>query len=252
MNCEGIIGKIGFSCRAVGNDTLRVWSPFTYAGDGERIGFYVEKTNGGYRVTDNCEALMHASSTGLRVTSARLRAIQRAIGSEYLISDEGEIETFVSDDGLPMAMASVLNAALAVSHVRAQWSTRVRSDSFVRDVEDILMLHLPDRVLRKQSVIGASSHQIEFPLAVKDGQETIYIQPIGATDDDKVDWPNVYESWGRLTDLKHARVEGAQRLVVLQDAANDTGIKQAIGVLSDSSSVVMYSRLHQWAEEKRA
>lgn len=252
MNCESVISKLGFSCRSLGGDTLRVWSPFTYAGDGERIAFYVEKNRNGYRVTDNCEAMMQASAAGINFSDGRLNAIRKATGWDGCVSDGGEISTFVSESDIARGMAAVLNAALAVSHFRTQWGPRIRMESFAKDVEDVLETTLADSVLRKSTITGASGHQLEFPLAVMHGAELIYVQPIAVTDEDTVDWRRVYEAWGRMTDLKNAHIAGAERLVVLQEAANDSEMKNAITVLSDSAPVVLYTKLRQWAEQKRA
>ena len=252
MNCEAVIKSLGFSCRQLGRDTLRVWSPFHYVGDGERIGFYVEKINSGFRVTDNCEAMMHATETGLSMTPARLNSVRKATGFAECFKEGGEIESYVTEADIGKGMASVLNAALAISHLRPQWTTRLRADSFVKDVEAVLDAALSDRVLKKQAVKGASTHQIEFPFAVKDGLDLIYVQPIAASEENGVDWRHVYEGWGRMTDLKNAGIENAQRLVVLQDAANDDETKNAVAILSGTSSVVLYSRLRHWAEHKQA
>lgn len=252
MNCESVISKLGFSCRPLGGGALRVWSPFTYAGDGERIGFYVEETRTGYRVTDNCEAMMQATATGMNVTPGRINAIRKAAGAEGCLSEGGEIEKFVSEADIGLGMAAVLNTALAVSHIRTQWTPRFRAESFARDVEVVLEATLAGGVLKKLSVTGASGHQLEFPLAVRDGLQLIYVQPVPATDDDTVDWRRVYEGWGRMTDLRNAQIAESGRLVVLQDAANDAEIKNAIGILADSAPVVLFSNLRQWAQQKRA
>lgn len=149
-------------------------------------------------------------------------------------------------------MAAVLNTALAVSHLQAQWGPRFRADSFVKDVEDVLEATLAQSLLKKVTVTGASGHQLEFPLALRDGPELIYMQPIAASEDDAVDWRRIYEGWGRMTDLRNANIDGSQRLVILQDAANDAEMKHAMSILTDSAPVVLFSKLRQWAEKKRA
>jgi hypothetical protein len=251
VNCGPLIKSLGFSCMELGDETLRVWSPFTYSGDGERIGFYVEKVRNGYRVTDNCEALMQASAKGRALSQKRVQSVRNA-SDAWALSERGEIEVFADEGSLRDAMTAVLSTALAVSHLQTQWSPRFKSESFAKDVEEILDSTLPGRVLKKVSVTGASGHQLELPLAVSQGPVLIYVQPIAATDDSSVDWRRVYESWGRMTDLKNAHLPNTERLVVLQDASNDAELKHAVGILTESAPVVMYSRLRQWAERRRA
>lgn len=253
MNCESVFSQLGFRCKDLGGDTLRVWSPFAYTGDGERIGFYVERTRNGYRVSDNCEALMHAASRGITITQARMQAIRRATGEDRLLSDEGEIATFVAEDNVGGGMAAVLNTALAVSHFETQWAPRYRADSFSKEVEFVLEDALgQSQVLRKVEVIGASGHQLELPLAIQWHNGLTYVQPIAAADDGGVDWRRVYETWGRMADLKNARINGTDRLVVLEVAANDSDMKHAMTVIADSAPVVSYLRLRQWVDQRRS
>jgi len=252
MNCQSVISQLGFSCRDLGGDTLRVWSPFTYGRDGDVIGFYVEKTSNGYIVTDGCESFMHASALGINLTDSKVNAVRKASGYGASISDGGEISAFVSEEEIGRGMATVLNASLAVAHLEMQWEPRFRAESFVKSVEMVLESKLAGKVLRKLTVTGASGHQFELPLAVKSGNSLIYIQPVSATDDNNVDWRNIYASWGRMTDLKNANIEGAKRLIVLEEAANDSDMKRAISLLADSASVVNYSKLSAWADQRRA
>lgn len=252
MNCQSVISSMGFVCREVGGDALRVWSPFTYGHDGERIGLYVEKAGSGYRVTDNCEALMHASYMGINLTQGRMNAIRKAAGVGAQVSEGGEITANVSEEMLGSGVAAVLNATMAVSHFETQWQPRWHQESFTKSVETVLEAVLGEMVLKNVTVTGASGHQLELPLAVRSGRVLTYVQPISATDEKKVDWNNVYAGWGRMTDIKNANLEDVARLVVLEEAANDPEMKRAVVLLSDSAAVVNFSKLPQWAAQRRA
>jgi hypothetical protein len=243
---------MGFRCRPIDSDTLRVWSPFTYGGDGERIGLYVEKSPNGYRITDACESLMHASSMGIPLTVNKLNAVRRSIGLTASISEGGEISAFVSEEDIGRGVASVLNASLAVSHLEGHWAPRAKPDSFVKNVATVLEASLGDKVLRNVSVVGASGHQLELPIAVKLAASLVYVQPIASTEENKIDWKNVYAGYGRMIDLKNASVEGTSRLIVLEDAANDPETAKAVRLLAETSPVVQYSKLRAWAAQKAA
>jgi hypothetical protein len=243
---------MGFRCRALGDDMLRVWSPFTYGNDGERIGFYVEQTPNGYVVTDNCEALMHADCMGINLTKGRMESLRNVTHFEPgLISERGELVKFVSADRLADGMVSVLNAAIAVSHFERQWRPRRKQESFVNEVATVLEEKFGGRVERKVTAIGASGHQLELPLGIRFDDQLTFIQPIAADENEAVDWKNVYASFGRMSDLRNAD-SGIGRLIVLEDAANDEEMRKAVSLLSTAAPVVYFKNLPQWAAQKAA
>ncbi len=252
MNCQTLIAKMGFQCRDIDQDTLRVWTPFTYGSDGQIVALYVERTNSGYRITDNCEALMHASSMGINFTQSKISAISRAVGYRVSISSGGEISALVSADDVGDGVAMVVNAAMAVSHFESTWMPRNRAESFVKSVTSVLESELGERVLKNVSVVGSSGHQLELPLAVKSGNASIYIQPIASSDDDGIEWKDVYAGYGRMLDIKSAEIPDTSRMFVLEDAANDDEMNKATMLLATSASVVRYSKLRDWAKRKAA
>ena len=253
MNCQDVISRLGFRCRDLGNDTLRVWSPFTYGNDGERIGFYVEKTTTGYVVTDNCEALMHADCMGINLTKGRIDALRNVTHFEPgLISDSGELIKFVSEDKLDVGMVSVLNAAIAVSHFEKQWRPRRKQESFVNSVAAILEESFGNRVQRKVTAIGASGHQLELPIGIRFDDQLTFVQPIATDENNAVDWKNVYASFGRMSDLKSAGSIEIGRLVVVEEAANDEDMKRAVSLLSTTAPVLYFNKLSDWAKQRAA
>ncbi len=248
MNCQSLIANMGFNCQPLSVDTLRIWSPFTYGSDGEVVGLYVESYTGGFRITDNAESLMHASSMGIKISKQRIEALRRASGTSVQISDGGEISMIVDEDHIGDGVASVLNAAMAVSHFETVWAPRNKSESFIKIVGDTLEEKLGNKLLRKVSVVGASGHQLELPIAIKVGHSLSYIQPIAANDDLLVDWNNVYTAFGKMMDLKNAGADSSARIVVIEDASNDPEISKAVTMLAMCASVVKYSNLRLWSE----
>lgn len=253
MNCQSVINQLGFRCLDLGSETLRVWSPFTYGNDGERIGFYVEKMPAGYVVTDNCEALMHADCMGINLTKGRLDQI-RATNSfdPALLSENGALIKFVSEDQLQEGMVSVLNAAIAVSHFETQWRPRKKQESFVSSVATVLDERFGNRLQRKVTTTGASGHQLELPLGIRFADKLTLVQPIAADEGGGVDWKNIYASYGRMSDIKNAGADDIGRLIVLEDAANDAEMKKAVGLLSTASPIVYFSKLSKWADQHAA
>lgn len=251
MNCQSLLSNIGFECMRLDVDTLRIWSPFSYGTDGELIGVYVEKRGDSYHVTDNAEALMHASAMGVKLSDKRVDAVRRAIVGEVHISRGGVISATVEDARVHEGVVAVLNAALAVGHFETAWAPRIRSESFSKMVGDILEAELGERLLRDISVTGASGHQLELPFAIQAKAELIYIQPVAA-EDEHVNWTNVYSGFGKMTDLKNAGAESGARVVVIEDAPADTEMPKAITLLAMSATVVQFSRLRQWAQRHAA
>src|SRR5258708_21298031 len=67
--CEGLIRRVGFECRVIG-DTLSVSTPFTFA-DGEPIAFYLDDAGTSVRVSDNSDTLAHFAAIGYDITDRR-------------------------------------------------------------------------------------------------------------------------------------------------------------------------------------
>lgn len=252
MNCREIVSNLGFSCKDLGEGMFRVHSPFSYGEDGQLVGIYVEEISTGFRITDACESLMHASSMGLSLTSARLNALRRSIAYAADVSDDGEILAFVTKEELNAGLVAVLNGALAVSHGEAHWKPRRRNETFLKNVTIALESRLGSRVLKAVEVKGASGHQLEIPLAIQMPNETIFVEPVAATDDDDINWKNVYSSYGRMIDLKRANLDGVTRMIVLEDASNEEQFQFALNMLTETSSVLRYSKLHEWAKKLAA
>jgi len=249
VNCETILNNLGFDCHHLGEDTLRIWSPFSYGFDGQLIGLYVEKHKDMYRITDDAESLMHLRSIGIDLTKAKLTSIKKASTGGVSVSEGGEICMTVGADQLQSGITAVLNTALAVSHFETMWMPRKRMESFTKLVSDILVSELgADKILKRVPVLGASGHQLELPIAIKFENVLTYVQPVAASEEDKTDWTNVYSAFGKMTDLKNAGATDTARVFVLEDTSIDFDKEhdKAVGVLSGCGSVVTQKALRRF------
>lgn len=251
MNCTDLIASIGFSCKQISPNTMRLWSPFTYGNDGHVVGLYLEKSNAGYRITDDAEALMHSASMGINITKRRIDLLKRVCGESVMVSDSGVISATANDNNLTDALSAVLNATLAVSHYEIDWMPRIKSESFTQEVAAVLEVTLGERLKKNVVVTGASGHQIEIPLVIEKNKESTYIQPV-AYGDDRVDWDNVYRGLGKMLDLKSAGAEDQFRTIVIDDRSKDDELTQAVTLLTHTATVVNYSRLDNWARRLAA
>jgi|SRR5581483_685073 len=247
MKCSDILGNLGFDCAQVNENLLRVWSPFTYGDDGEEVGVYVEKLRDGFVVSDNAEAMMHAASMGISLSKKRLATLRNIAGHAVTIAEGGEITAAVSAESVPDAVAAVIGAAMGVGHLEAVWRPRHRNAAdFIRQVGEVLDKTVGDsRVARNVTVTGASGHQIEIPFVVA-GE--IYVQPV-AYGDGRVEWDNVYRGLGKMIDLKNAGASDKSRIIVMEDAANDAEIANAVSLLSITANVIQFSKMEPWARK---
>lgn len=247
MNCHDLINDLGFRCKNISEDLIRVWTPFTYGNDGEVVAFYVEKDADKYRVTDNAASLMHAASLGVNLTPNRISKLRRLWGDEVTVSDGGEIAKVVNAENLKEAVASVINASMIVSHHETSWLPRSRAISFNEEVGRVLSETVGESLLRRNVLVpGASGHQIEIPFVIERETAQTYIQPV-AYGDGNVDWDNVYRGLGKMLDLKNAGADDAARTVVIDDSEPDEEIGKAITLLTIACSVVYFSKLAPWA-----
>lgn len=252
MNCTELMSSLGFDCESIGARTVRLHSPFTYPTDGEHIGLYLLEQDGDhFRVTDNAESLFHAAALGINLTKRRIDSLRRIAGPSVEISDGGEIFSRASRENVGQIVTAVLNASLAASHMEPAWAPRSRNAEFTEAVAQVLRDEVHDRLLKGIQVTGASGHQIEIPLAVRQGNQTIYIQPVGYGEE-RVDWDNVYRGFGKMMDLRNAGAEDGTRAIVIEDAANDPELPKAITLLSNCATVIYFSKLVPWAKKLAA
>jgi hypothetical protein len=251
MNCSTLISSLGFECRPLGEGALRIWSPFTYGQDGECVGLYVEDQGATFRVTDNAEAVCHAMSMGVSLSKARMEALRKAIPADVQLSPGGSMYMTVREPELPSAIASVLSASMAVGHFEAQWAPRMRGAQFTSRVAELLVPAFGGALNRDVQVLGASGHQLELPFLLLLKTRPTYIQTV-SSDEESIDWNNVYAGFGKMMDLRNAGAETSQRIVVLDDEAiPQDELSKAVSVLQESSTVVPFSSLPAWVAKSK-
>src|SRR5262245_35997308 len=97
MSCDGLLERLGFECREVGNETISVGTPFVFA-DGEPINFYLVDRQGKVSISDNADTLMHLAGVGIDISDRRrwtgIRQIMDSFGIE--LTEWGEITSSAS------------------------------------------------------------------------------------------------------------------------------------------------------------
>ena len=115
------------------------------------------------------------------------------------------------------------------------------TSGFERTIAKVLSEKYGSRLSRTPSAVGASGHELQFPLGLdigKPGQQ--FIQPIAAKTDGSVNWRSVYQATGKFLDLKNNEIPGG-RVVVIESANNIESIHQAEVILQNAARVIEYT-----------
>lgn len=253
MNCLSFAVNTNWDCAPAGRNSLLVHAPITLGSDGQQTSFYVmEDYPGHFYLTDAHATVMHAMDHGAKLTDARLKRISAIPGAHKAkISKDGEITAEGSASDLRMALWDALRLALAISDNEQAWIPKTRQERFATQVAKTLKSKLPiGSVVTKPKLSGISGHQIEFPLGVLLPNGGIRaIQPIGVSEERRVDWGYIYQSYGKLIDLKKASADDyINRIVVMEEGSSKEEFGRAVTVLSEAARVLMYDDNRKFTE----
>lgn len=240
-----------------GSNSMLVHAPISLGLDGQLASFYImEDEPGHFYLTDAHATILHAIDHGSRPSDARIQKIASTPGARFArISKDGEITAEGDTSELRMALWDALRLALAISDKEVEWVPKTRQERFTSQVAKILKAKLPvGSVISKPKLAGVSGHQIEFPLGVVLPNGGIRaVQPIGVSDDRRVDWGYIYQSYGKLVDLKKATSPHFNnRIVVMEEGASEEEFGRAVTVLSEAARVLMFHDNRSFTEELMA
>lgn len=255
MNCNLLAKATQWACAPAGSNAILAHAPITIGNDGQHVSFYVmEDTPGHFYLTDAHSTIQHAIDHGAKPTVARLQKVAKTPGALYAkLAQDGEITAEADASSLNFALWDALRLAMAISDNEAAWVPKTRQERFAAQVAKTLRAKLPaNTVVTKPRLPGVSGHQIEFPLGIllPNGGGICAIQPVGVSDDHRVDWGHVYQSFGKLSDLKRASAEGfPNRVVVMEVGASNEEFGRATTVLSEAARVLLFEDSRDFAEE---
>jgi hypothetical protein len=254
MNCTDLVSATDWVCAPSGRNALHVHAPVSLGDDGQLASFYVlEDAPGHFFLTDAHSTILHALDHGAKPSLARLAKVAAIPGARFAaLSDDGEITAEGSTAELRFALWDALRLALAISDNEKNWLPKSRHERFAAQVSKSLRLQLPvGSVVSKPRLAGISGHQIEFPLGILlPGAGGIRaVQPIGVTEDHRIDWGYVYQSYGKLADLKKATATDLNnRVVVIEKGAAREEFGRAATVLSEAARVITFEDNEQFVE----
>jgi hypothetical protein len=257
MNCHSFSANTNWNCMPSGQNSMLVHAPITLGNDGQQASFYVmEDAPGHFYLTDAHATILHAIDHGARPSDARIQKIAATPGARHArISKDGEITAEGSTTELRMALWDALRLALAISDNEIAWLPKTRQERFATQVAKTLKAKLPlGSVISKPKLTGVSGHQIEFPLGVLlPNGDVRAVQPIGVSDDHRVDWGYIYQSYGKLIDLKKASAKCySNRIVVMEEGAPNDEFGRAVTVLSEAAKVLTFRENRSFAEDLMA
>lgn len=245
MNCQTLTNATQWHCTPVGHNAMLAHAPITLGADGQQASFYVlESWPGQFYLTDAHASVEHALSHGAKITPARLKKIAATPGARHAsLSDDGEITAEGSTQHLSSALWDALRLSLAISNQEDAWQPQTRQERFARHLAQALKAHLPSgSVISKPKLHGISGHAMEFPLGLLLPQGGIRaVQPIGVSEQQGLDWGYIYQSYGKLMDLKKASADDYRnRVVVMQTGADPEELGRASTVLAEAAPVLLY------------
>lgn len=183
---------------------------------------------------------MYAEQMGAVLRKNRLDTLNKTTGvSLAAFGDDWSIEASGSINLLQRALWDAAKLALALSFKTKSWQPKFAQAKFqaivVRELEAQLGA---ERVIKQAKVQGASGHTIEFPAAVLSARSKlpIYVQPV-ALDNEKINWPAVYEFHGKLFDVKAAS-EVSNRIAVIETGATSLEFGRAANFLGNAAKVI--------------
>lgn len=253
MNCSSLVDATGWVCAPVGRNALLAHAPLSLGDDGQLASFYIlNDSPDTFYLTDAHAAILHATDHGAKITDLRIKKVSTTPGLRFAqIGDDGEITASGPINDLQPALWDALRATLAITNNEREWLPRTQQERFASRVGRVLRRKVADdRIVSKPKLIGASGRQIEFPLGIRVGDSFVRaIQTVGTSENRGMDWAHIYQSLGKLTDLKKASHRDADnRLVVIEGGAPQEEFSRAVTVLADVARVVEFSDTVDFAE----
>lgn len=249
MNCSDILSELNFTCREVAKNAFVIYTPFTLGFDGQVASFTVQQFDDRAILSDQCAALMHAEAHGVDLSRARLDWLPKALPSGITLQ-AGELIGECDISSLATKARDMVVSLLSLSHQERLWAPRAdEEEPFDEEVRRVIQPRVGDRLKRRPVVTGASGHQLQLTFEIQ-GERPRYIQTVPY--DNRLDWTKVYRALGKMLDVKNAGLADDQRIVIVEDAANDAQMDSAITLLAHSASVYRFSRYADWLDQLAA
>jgi hypothetical protein len=239
VNCDGLIQRLGYECRSVGEDAISVTTPFLFA-DGEPICFYLEERKNSIDITDNADTLTHLAGIGWDISKKRTWTSIRNAVSEFGLQllNSGEIVGNCVKEEQQTIITSYIGALLSVVDLEKEFLGLSEEQSqYIAEVEMYLRRWKPNATFNLLPTLKGHSgrpHSFHFEF---DGSLVEAARPhgtrTGAILRKALDIRNVGD--------KH------KVLVVMDDREDPDRAKAETDILTTVASVMSFSRLVEQA-----
>ena len=199
------------------SQTMRLVSPHTFGEDGMHIAFTVVfPTPDTFALTDHMAHMLYVTQTGAKYDKRKIQQLNHTHGIRFAQFDEyGEIMAQGSLNMLPFALSDALKLALSLSFKYPAWLPKFDSRRFRELVKKTLLQQVePSQLLQDYPIMGMSGHEIIFPFAIQQPHSLCAIDTI-ALEHDKLSWKNVYQTFGKFSDIKKSNKE-IKRLAIME------------------------------------
>lgn len=242
----------GWTVIPAGAHAIRAVAPMTLGLDGQHAAFFIAyPDDDSFYLTDAGESAMHASVYGIELVSKRLEALNETPGVMLASFDEaGAIVASGPKAQLQEALWDAVKLAMALSFQCAKWMPKFSRLRFRAQVGRALFEAMgAERLVKGARAKGSSGHAADFAFAVRAEQNNslTYIEPIALKAGKKVDWTQVYQTHGKMSDVKMADARNA-RMVILEDGASAEEFKKATAILEQSAVVRTLNKTRNWPE----
>ena len=192
---------------------------------------------------------MHAASYGIDVAAKRIDILNETPGVSLAHFDKsGAIVASGPNEQLQEALWDAVKLAMALSFQCAKWMPRF-SQLRCAQVGRALAEAVGANRMVKGARARAAAATADFAYAVRAAGSTAltYIEPIALKAGKKMDWTQVYQTHGKMSDVKMADARNS-RMVILEDGASAEEFKKAVAILEQSATVQTLAKTRDWRE----
>lgn len=242
----------GWTVVPAGECAVRAVSPVPMGLDGQHATFFIaQPDDASFYLTDAGEAAMHAAAYGIDLNTKRLDQLNQAPGISLARFDKtGAIVAAGPAPQLQDALWDAIKLTTALTFQCAQWMPKFSRLRFRAEVGRTLAEAVgAARLVQGARALGSSGHTAEFAYAVRSatGAALTYIEPIALKTGKKMDWAQVYQTHGKMADVKMADAANS-RLVILEDGAPAEEVNKAVSILEPSAAVRLLGKARSWSE----
>jgi len=242
----------GWTVLPAGEHAVRAVTPVAMGLDGQHAAFFIARPDeDSFYLTDAGEAAMHAAAYGVDMNPKRLELLNLTPGVCLARFDKtGAIVASGQAGQLQEALWDAVRLVTALSFQCGQWMPKFSRLRFRAEVGRVLGEALGrERLLQGAKAQGSSGTTADFAYAVRSasGAWLTYIEPIALKAGKKMDWTQVYQTHGKMADIKMADARSG-RMVILEDGASAEEYAKAVSILEQSAVVRPLGKTRNWGE----